>query len=259
MSLSLVIITKNAERKLSEVLSSAQDIATEIIIVDSGSTDRTLEIAENFNAKIYQTEDFPGFGPQKRYALSLATQDWALVLDADEVISPSLKEPIKNAILRNEKKAYKIERSNNYFGKFLKYGVKRPDDILRLFPKGCANWSNKPVHENVELLKKIPIEKLEGVLWHYTCDDFETLLDKQNRYSSLKAEIKHKNKEASKSMFTICLKTLWAFIHVYIIKLGFLEGKHGFIYAVCSAESVYYCYLKLNLLNAREKLSYETR
>ena len=251
ISLSVIIITKNGETHLAEVLAAVRDIAAEIILVDSGSTDRTLEIAQEFNAKIYQTTVWPGFGPQKDYALSLATQDWVFGIDDDEVISDELKESIRAAVNSNEIAAYEIDRITYFCGHWLKHGGRRPDYLVRLFPRQLGQYGHQYIHEQVQLLEDIPVKRLKGITWHYSYDKFEEVLDKLNRDSTGRAVVACEDNKKLPCFAGILFKTFWTFLRIYIFKLGFLDGKYGFIFAIWKAEYVYYKYLKLMLMRRK--------
>jgi len=250
LPLSVIIITKNAAAYLAQVLNSVQELAQEIVLVDSGSTDATLRIAEDFGAKIYQTSSWPGFGPQKNYALSLATQAWVLALDADEVLSDDLKCSIRRALLKGTSAAYQLERISYFCGAFIQHSGWRPDWVLRLFPRTAAVFSADLVHEKVCLKEALPVQRLAGVLWHYSSPDFETVLNKINDYSSAGAKMCQQQGK-SVSLLKAVARAFWTFIRVYLFKAGFLDGKYGLMLAIANAEGVYYKYVKYWLLQQK--------
>ena len=251
LPLSVLIISKNAEAYLGQVLSAVQDLAAEIIVVDSGSTDQTINIAEAFGARVYTTEHWPGFGPQKNYALSLASKDWVLALDTDEVLSDELCNNIRAAVLANKPIAYQLERISYFCGAFMQHSGWRPDWVLRLFPRQAARFSDNLVHEKVMLIEDFPIHKLKGIAWHYSYLDFESVLNKINVYSSAGAQACAK-KGKPVSFTQALLRAFWAFMRTYFLKAGFLDGKYGLMLAIANAEVVYYKYVKYLFLSEKK-------
>lgn len=248
-SLSVVIITKNEEGCIYDCIKSAS-WADEIIVVDAGSTDGTVRICQELGAKVSVQTKWLGFGPQKNLALNLASKDWVLSIDADEVVSTSLKDEIQEAIQLNQASvAFRIPRSSSYCGKFIKHSGWSPDYVLRLFPRAHGKFSEDLVHEKVIFNGKI--KSLKVPLIHTSYDDLEDVLDKTNRYSTAGASMMHANGKTS-SLSKAILKGLWAFIRTYFIRLGFLDGRMGFVLAVSNAEATYYKYLKLFLLSKQQ-------
>ena len=243
--LSVTIITKNEEAAIAACLASVA-WADEIIVLDSASTDKTVEICKAHGAIVHSTTQWPGFGPQKNSALSFATHDWVLSIDADERVSAALREEIEQALSLNTiNVAYQIPRSSSYCGQFMRHSGWWPDYVLRLFPKSQATFSDDIVHEHV--IFKGEIKTLKNPLLHISYTNLEEVLDKTNRYSSDGAtKLAGRGKTASLS--SAVLHGLWAFLRTYFLRLGFLDGRMGFILAVSNAETTYYRYLKLMLL-----------
>lgn len=241
-TLSVIIITKNAERHVKRSLESCK-WADEIIIIDSGSTDQTLDIASQYTQNITQT-DWPGFGPQKNRALAKATGDWVLSLDADEYLSDELKSEIQQAINLNNTDAYSIPRRSKYCGHTIRFGDWRNDNVVRLFKRGCASFSNDLVHE--KLLVTGTIKKLNNHLYHEAFSSLEEVLNKMNQYSTLGAEMRFKKGQTA-SLSKAISHSLWTFIRGYFFRLGFLDGKAGYMLAISNAQGCYYRYLKLAL------------
>jgi glycosyltransferase involved in cell wall biosynthesis len=244
MKLSAIIITKNEERNISICLESVA-WAGEIIVVDSGSTDNTVAICKELGAKVL-VMDWPGFGPQKNRALSLATGDWVLSLDADERVSPELCSEIQAAIANpGEAVAFCMPRLSSYCGRFMRHGGWWPDLVVRLFRRGNARFSEARVHEQVVVEGRIG--RLRSHLLHESFHDPVEVLEKVNRYSSEGARmLAERGRRAS--VATAIVHGLWAFIRTYILKRGFLDGREGFAMAVSTAEVSYYRYLKLMYL-----------
>ncbi len=250
MSLSVILITKNEEANLKDCLESVS-FANEIIVVDSQSTDKTQEIAQSFGAKLEITSDWPGFGPQKNRALNLATQEWVLSIDADERVTPELKEEILAVISsKNAANCYAIPRSSWYCGRFMKHSGWYPDYVDRLFKRGTAKFSDHLVHER--LLPDGPVAKLENHFLHYSFRDFSQVLKKVDAYSTASAEqayLKGKRSSVGKAIG----HGLWAFFRTYFLRRGFLDGSQGLALAISNAEGTYYRYIKIWLLEQSGK------
>ena len=251
--LSVIIICKNEEKNIRDCLESIS-WADEIIILDSGSTDNTLQICREFSEKVFST-DWPGFGIQKNRALQHATNPWVLSLDADERITPSLKSEIENTIAaekNSQNNGYYIPRSSRFCGKFMRHSGWYPDYVLRLFKRELARFSDDIVHEKV--LCTGETGHLKHPIIHYTYDSLTQALDKANLYSDLGAE-KLYNEGKRSSLTKAVLKGLWAFFRTFVIRQGFRDGSQGFLLAVSNAEATYYKYAKLTLLCDNKKQS----
>jgi glycosyltransferase involved in cell wall biosynthesis len=250
-TLSVILITRNEEANLRACLASLDGLAQQVVIVDSASTDGTVEIAGEFGATIAQPADWPGFGPQKNRALDLATGDWVLSLDADERLTPQLRSEIAAKLSQpGIYTCFSITRLSWYCGRFMKHSGWNPDYVDRLFLRGSARFSDDLVHER--LLTKGPALKLENHMLHYSYLDYSQVLQKIDRYSSASAKQAFANVKKG-SIISAVLHGLWAFIKTYFIKAGFLDGSHGLALAISNAEVSYYRYLKLWLLEAQKK------
>ena len=242
MSLSVILITKNEEANLKDCLESVS-FADEIIVVDSQSSDKTQEIARSFGAKLEITSDWPGFGPQKNRALNLATQDWVLSIDADERVTPELKQEILTAIASpNAADCYAIPRSSWYCGRFMKHSGWYPDYVDRLFKRGSAKFSDHLVHER--LLPTGSSGKLNNHFLHYSYRDFSQVLKKVDVYSSAAAQQAFKQGKKC-GLGEALIHGFWAFFRTYVLRHGFLDGKHGLALAISNAATSYYLHLKL--------------
>lgn len=238
--LSVIIITKNEEHTLERCLNSIS-FADEIIVVDSGSADKTIDIARLFTSKVY-SYDWQGYGIQKARALSYAKGDWVLNLDADECLDDDLKKDIITAIQSSNFDAYKIPIRMSFYGKKLKYSSS-PSRHIRLFKKKGAQYSNDIVHEKILLPEHFRIGALNSPIWHDSFKDLNHALFKINRYSSYSAKIRSKN-NSTPSVFSSVLSTLWMFLRCYILQRGFLDGKEGFLFACLNAQGTFYRHLK---------------
>ena len=224
--ISAVYITKNAEKTLADSLKSLTACVDEIIIVDSGSTDQTKNIAKTFNAR-FISKDWEGFGKQKGFAVQEASHDWVLCIDADEELSPELVANINQLLENPQIFAYQFARSNFFMGRFLKHGEGYPDWSLRLFNRNYAHWSDDDVHEQV--VTHTQIGTIKGDLLHYSCDTLAEYLDKQNRYTSIQAEkMLAKGKKVSYSKMIV--SPVFRFFRFYLIKQGFLDGWPGLVH-----------------------------
>jgi len=246
--LSVVIITRNEEAAIGACLGSVS-WADEVIVLDSGSTDKTVDIARSKGAKVTVNSDWPGFGPQKNRALELATCDWAFSIDADERVTPELAAEIRSVITSsNPKPGYEMPRLSSYCGRYMRHSGWWPDYVTRLFRRGKARFSDDLVHER--LIVDGEVGQLTGTLMHESFGSLEQVLEKVNRYSSLSAE--QMNAQGRRGgVATAVLHGVGAFFRTYVLKAGFLDGREGFMLAVSNAEGAYYKYVKLFLLNRR--------
>jgi glycosyltransferase involved in cell wall biosynthesis len=232
---SVYIICKNEEQHIKRVLESIQDFE-EIIIVDSGSTDKTLEIVKKYTDKIFYKK-WNGFSIQKEYAKSMCTKEWVLNLDADEELTLELKDEIVQTIKNNKIDALDIKISSKYMGKFNNKFCKF-NRRIRFFRKISGKYAPKLVHESIEVNGKV--NKADGFIYDYGTINLETHLNKINSYSTLRAEEKFsKNKKAS--IIKLLLVFPLAFFKSFIIKRGFLNGKRGFISGMHNS---FYAFLK---------------
>lgn len=240
-TLGVALITKNAAARLAQCL-SALAFADEVVVVDSGSTDATLDIARAHGARVIECVDWPGFGPQKNRALDALATDWVLSIDADEIVSPELASSIRAAIAAPQADVYAIDRLSSFCGVWIRHSGWYPDWIPRLFKRGAARFSDDLVHER--LVFEAPARRLSGKLLHYSYEDFDTVLRKLDAYSSAGAR---QRAAAGKrgGLGTALARGVWAFVRTWVLRRGFLDGRAGFMIAVFNAETVYYRFLKL--------------
>jgi len=249
MGLSVILITKNEEANIKDCLESVS-FANEIIVVDSQSSDQTVKIAQSLGAKVENTSDWPGFGPQKNRALNLATQDWVLSIDADERVTPELKQEILAVIdSSSSTNCYAIPRLSWYCGRFMKHSGWYPDYVERLFKRGSAKFSDHLVHER--LLPTGPVKKLNYHFLHYSFKNFSQVLQKIDSYSTASANQAFQQGKKS-SVSKAIGHGLWAFFRTYFLRLGFLDGQQGLALAISNAEGTYYRYIKIWLLNQKK-------
>lgn len=243
MTLTVSIITLNEEKNLARTLESVKKFADEIVIVDSGSTDKTEEIAKNFNAKFY-FQKWLGYGPQRNKAIELASSEWVLNIDADEEISEELAKKI--ADIKDDKNdkidVFKINFMSVCFGKKIKHGGWSNSYRIRLFKKNSGRFNENNVHE--EFITNSHIGKINEYILHHSYSDLEDYFTKFNKYTTLGAiEYYKKNKKAS--LVSVVLNPIYKFIRMYFFRLGFLDGLEGFILAITSSLYTMVKYYKL--------------
>jgi len=244
-TLSVIIITKNAAAHIEKCLNSVK-FANEIIIVDSGSTDSTVELCKKYTDKIFIRTDWQGFGVQKNRALEKTQGNWVLSIDADEEITPNLRHEIQSAILQNQYTAFRIPRLSRFCGRWMIHSWSS-DYVLRLFKRDCAKFSHDLVHEKLELSQgKCGV--LTNSILHNSFSSLEEVLDKTNTYSTAGAKMRFEQGKTA-TLKQAIFHGLWTFLRTYFFKKGFLDGREGFILAVSNAEGAYYRYLKLMYLN----------
>jgi glycosyltransferase involved in cell wall biosynthesis len=249
MKISVVLITKNEAHNIRECLESVS-WCDRAIIVDSGSTDGTVETARAMGAEVHQTATWPGFGPQKNLALSKAQSEWVLSIDADERVTPELRDEILAAIASGQADAYDMPRLSRFCGRFIRHSGWYPDRLTRLFRVGKARFTDDLVHENV--VTDGPIAHLRNPLLHYTYDDFSQVLRKVDQYSTLGAtQAFQRGKTATPA--SAWLHGSWAFLRTYLLRRGFLDGPQGLAIALMNGQASYYKYIKLWLLQQQAR------
>lgn len=217
--------------------------------MDSGSTDDTLSVAAAFGANTAVNVDWQGFGVQKNRALELASCDWVLSLDADEQLTPALTDEIRAVLTQPLFDAYSMPRQSSFCGQYMRYSGWSPDRITRLFKRGSAVFSDDVVHERV--LTTQSTGQLMSPLLHESYVDLESVLDKANRYSTAGAQQLLRRGRQS-SLASAVLHGGWAFFRTYVLRFGFLDGQLGLVLALSVAETTYYRYIKLWLLQQRQ-------
>lgn len=237
--LSVALATYNEEKSLADCLKSIKDLADEIVIVDGSSTDKTIEIAKSFGAKVIVTDNKPIFHLNKQAAIDECRNEWVLQLDADEIIPPELAEEIKSLITNYELliayNAFWIKRKKMFLGRWMKKGGQYPDPVIRLFKKGKARLPCKSVHEQMEVEGEIG--RLKNPMIHLPNLSFSSYITKDNRYSTLTAvEMKERNLPTNffTSLIYIIVVPLKTFFSIYIRHRGFLDGFPGFVFAFYS-------------------------
>jgi len=269
MQLSVVIITFNEEANISHTLQSVQPLVAdgkgEIVVVDSGSTDRTVEVAKSFGAKVF-VEEWKGFAAQKNSAIDKATGDWILSLDADEEVDPELigaltgsggdrpssGAPYEGCLtlgsgraqsVRGAPAGFTLRRRNLFLGRWIKYGGFWPDPKLRLFQRGTGRFESRLVHEDVRVTGQVG-RISAGAIIHHSYPTLSDYVEHMNRYSSLGAEMVVAKGTVGFSFVNIVLRPLFTFIYNYFFRLGFLDGREGLLLHLYHAVYVSWKYAK---------------
>lgn len=238
MKISAVIITLNEEKNIARAMRSV-NWADEIVVVDSGSTDRTKEIATELGARVVEQE-WLGFGPQKQFAVEAATNDLIFSLDADEEVTEDLQKEIRAAMATGKMaEGYRVPRLAVYCGRKIRHGGWYPDRQLRLFDRRKGRWSNDVVHESFKMDADAYIAEFRSDLLHFTCDDIaEHAKMIQERYAPLSAQAMYDSGRKA-SMVKIATAPLFSFFRDYILRAGFLDGTQGLIIAGFGAYNVF--------------------
>ena len=224
MNVTAIILTKNEERNIEDCITSIQ-CADEIIVIDDESTDETVQLAENLGAKVISHPLQNNWAQQRLFAIEQAQCEWILFVDADERISEELNASILK-VVKEEKRAYLLERHNVFHYNKATHGSMRPDKVLRLMPKDGATIQGE-VHE--KFISSYPEAEIHGKLFHYTYDNWTQYLYKMNRYTSIAAEQYYEKGKHCSFVKDIILRPVWAFFKIYILQRGLLDGKIGFI------------------------------
>lgn len=223
-----VILTKNEEKNIQAVIENARKSVDEIIVIDSGSTDRTVEFAQKCCAKVFFRQWDHDFSAQRNFALDKTDADYVLYLDADERMSDELCQEVKKIAADGELKQYSFMRKINAFGFEYKYGVFIPDEVIRVFPREYVHWENK-VHERP--VCQLPKVQLHGFADHYTFNSLQQWLDKAGKYTTIWAQDNY-SRGKRVGVSAAFLHGIYGFIRVYFIQLGFLDGWGG-MYSSC--------------------------
>ncbi|HEX3767891.1 MAG TPA: glycosyltransferase family 2 protein [Puia sp.] len=244
--LSVVIICFNEEKNIARCIDSVKDVADEILILDSWSTDQTVAIAESKGAVVKQ-EVFRGFIEKKNKAVELASNDFVLSLDADEALNPLLTQSILHIKENFSTRAYRMNRCSNYCGKFIRHGSWYPDAKIRLFDRRIAHWGGANPHDQIVLHDNIRVEHLKGDILHYSYHTISEHVIQNNKLSTIAAESLFASGKKT-NLLNILIRPWWAFCVSFVFRTGFLDGLFGFVIAVQIAHMTFLKHLKLYLL-----------
>lgn len=239
MSLSVILITRDEAANVGACLESVA-FADEIVVVDSGSADGTVEIAKKFGAKVLVTSDWPGFGAQKQRALDRATGEWVLSIDADERIPEALRGQIIAAMVDGACAGYRLNRLSWFLGQPMRHGGWHPDRVLRLVRRDRARFSPDSVHER--LLVEGPVGDLAEPMLHYSYTSVDDVLRKMRTYA-LASAAERRLKGVRGGLGTAMARASFGFLKAYVLKAGFLDGKHGFVAACFKAQETFWRYI----------------
>jgi len=245
---SATLIAYNEEQNIEEALQSLS-WADEIVVVDSGSQDATLEICRKYTDRIFH-RDWTGYVDQKNFAVEQARRDWIFSLDADERVSPELCAEIRDLALKGFcRPGYCIPRVAFFMERWIRHGDWYPDYQLRLFDRNCGKWGGGRVHESVKTAEKPAY--LQGEIHHFTYRSLSEYLARLDTYSRLAAH-DYQQQEKSATLLKLLGNPIAAFMKAYLMKRGFLDGTPGFAIAVMGAVSVFFKYAKLYELKLKE-------
>ncbi len=245
MTISVAIVAMDEEANIGRTLASVR-WADEIVLVDSGSKDRTCEIARAQGARVV-VEPWRGYVAQKQYTIDLCTKEWVLLLDADEEVSPALAEEIRAAIAGSDAvSGYRLPRKNLFLGRWMRHGGFYPDPKLRLFRRGHGFVTGHDPHDRCEIKPDVPqlTRQFKNALVHYTYPNLTLYLGHMNRYSSLGAQLAVAKGHRSFSFTNIVLRPMATFVYNYFIRLGFLDGREGLLLHLYHAGYVSWKYAK---------------
>jgi glycosyltransferase involved in cell wall biosynthesis len=243
MDISVVIITKNEAHIIANTLQSLLAVSSDVVIVDSGSTDDTVAICKKMNAHVIET-GWAGYGINKNMGIEAAKNDWILSLDADEAIDAELQQNLLGLALTNDKEVFNIRFKNFFCNKWIRFGEWGFDWHIRLFNRKKVQWNNVAVHENLVFPANVKITKLKGNILHYTVQNRREYDAKTDHYARMNAK-KYVDAGKSPSFFKQYFSPAFAFIQHYIFRLGFLDGAEGFIIAKTTARYTFLKYLYL--------------
>ena len=245
-SFSIVIVVKNGAATLPRLLNSINGLSSDVVVVDTGSTDDTTAWARRYTDRVY-TAPWEGYGLTKQKAALLAHNDWVLSLDADEELSQELRGSLGNWTPGSPTTVYQLHWLNHIGNQAIRHGLWRNDWKNRLFHKHTVNWNDADVHE--DLVAAVPFEKqrLQGYLHHYSFSSFQQVAEKHIRLAQLMGELNFKKGKKS-SILKLWLAPLWVFVKGYLLRLGFLDGVAGLHIARATA---YYTFLKYRVLRQR--------
>jgi (heptosyl)LPS beta-1,4-glucosyltransferase len=244
-TIAAVLIVKNEGENLAACLQTVADWVDEIVILDSGSSDNTAEIARRFNAHYEIEPKWQGYGRQRQLAQEKVTCDWCFWLDADERVSSELKQNIEIVLRQStDRTAYTVPRLNWVFGQYIRHCGWYPDRVIRLYPTKLTRYNAALVHEKVEITADIQLKPLNGDLLHIPYKDLEHYLVKSARYAKAWADSREA-KGKTTSLLQGVLHAIGCFVRMYFLRVGFLDGKAGFLLSILSAHSTFVKYADL--------------
>ncbi|WP_333784743.1 glycosyltransferase family 2 protein [Thermocrinis sp.] len=245
--LSVLILTKNEEKNLPRAIESVKDIASEIVVLDSGSTDATVNVAKSLGAKVFY-HPWDGYSNQLNRGVQVCSKDWIFVLDADEEVSEELRDSIREAISSNKAEVFMVCRQTYYLGGFLRHAW-YPEWRVRLFKKGAVSFEGE-LHESAVFKGKA--SKLRGNLYHYSYKNLFDQYEKTIKYAKIMAEINYRKGKKFR-IYNLLFNPVWSFFKVFLFQMGFLDGLRGFAVAISAFIYTFLKYIFLLELEMKEK------
>ncbi len=253
MKISVVIITKNEAHIIASTIKSVQLVSDDIVIVDNGSTDNTINICKNLNTHVIET-NWEGYGITKNKGIKAAKNDWILSLDADEALDEELQKILLAKDLNNEQEVFEFKFKNFYCKKWIRFGEWGFDKHIRLFNRTQVTWNNAAVHENLVFPTSVKITRLKGYVLHYTVQDPQEYAFKTDHYARMNAK-KYFELGKKASFFKLYFSPIFAFVQHYIFRFGILDGKEGFIIAITTARYTFLKYYYLKQMQSSDKIN----
>jgi glycosyltransferase involved in cell wall biosynthesis len=248
VKLSVVIITFNEERNIVRCLEALQDVANDVVVVDSFSTDQTVALCQQLGVRVVQ-HAFEGYVQQKNFATTQAQYDYVLQLDADEVLTDQLRHSIWTVKQHWQHAGYTLARLTNYCGSWVRHGGWYPDRKLRLYDRRLGAWQGLLLHERFEVQPGQTVGIVAGDLAHYSYNSVEQHVSQLNRFTSIAADELWLRGKRQVTVFHLLLKPWWKFMHGYFLRFGFLDGFAGLCIATISAWGVFLKFAKLSIKN----------
>ncbi|MFT4737953.1 MAG: glycosyltransferase involved in cell wall biosynthesis [Cyclobacteriaceae bacterium] len=244
VKISAFIITYNEEDKIARCIKSLRAVCDEIIVVDSYSTDKTVEISNSLGVKVTQNP-FEGYKEQKNYALSLCQNEWVISLDADEELSSELQKSIKRLNSQTSENAFYVRRRTNFCGQWIMHCGWYPDKKIRLFRKSEGHIGGKNPHDRVIITDSVAVKPLSGDLLHFSYSTISEHVHQINRFSTIGAYSAFEKHKKPNFIVQVLLDPIYTFVKKYILQLGFLDGYFGFVISINTAHSKFLKYVKL--------------
>lgn len=244
--LSVIIITFNEERNIRRCIESVKDLADEIIVVDSMSTDSTEKICNTLGVR-FISQKWLGYSEQKNFANSLATNDWIFSIDADEAVSEELAASIASFKKSDctDHDVFSMNRLTNYCGHWIRHCGWYPDRKIRIWNRNVGKWKGE-IHETIEFSQTVEEQHLSGDLLHYSYHSIEDHIRQADKFTTLTSEEAFKKGKYCNSIWKLRIRTFWKFFHDYVFKLGFLDGYYGYVICKISAFATFMKYSKLH-------------
>jgi glycosyltransferase involved in cell wall biosynthesis len=252
IQLSITIITYNEEKNIERCINSVKEVADEILVVDSHSTDQTKAICQRLQVRFLENT-FVGYAQQKNFAAEHAKYDYILSLDADEALSAELHRSILAVKTNWQCDAYRVNRLTSYCGKWIRHCGWYPDTKLRLYDRRIGKWTGTHIHESIELDKSVTVQRLDGDLLHYSFPSIWDHAVTANKFSEIASDEAIQKNQKTNVFIHVILNPIFTFVKKYFFQAGFLDGYYGFVVCVLSAYSNFLKYSKI--IDKRRRLT----